>query len=309
MNTAQPLMETVADTQLTPDHYCGNGSSTHCALRWRECPQMPNQRVGLLGQFTAPDASAAGEVLEEACAHLAAQGCTLAVGPMDGSTWHPYRFIVERGTEPSFFLEPDHPDQFTVYFRQHGFRELASYSSRLQPDLNIVDARLAEIAARLSRQSITIRCIDADRLERELRLLYPLVLKAFEKNFLFRAIPEDMFVDLYRSFTALIDSRLVLIAEHHGKPVGLGMAIPDRNEMKCGISPTTLIVKTVAVWPGRIYAGLGRLLWARLCNIASQLGYQRAILAFMLDHHLSSNMTTAHSLPIRRYALFARALV
>ena len=80
-----------------------------CSLWWRETPLLPNERVGILGHYAAQDAEAGRLLLQRACAHLAGVGCTLALGPMDGSTWRHYRLIVDRGGEPPFFLEPDHP--------------------------------------------------------------------------------------------------------------------------------------------------------------------------------------------------------
>ncbi len=41
---------------------------------------------------------------------------------MDGNTWRRYRWVVERGTEPPFFLEPDNPDSAPARIRGGGIR-------------------------------------------------------------------------------------------------------------------------------------------------------------------------------------------
>src|ERR1043166_31608 len=75
-----------------------------CSLWWRRTPSLARHRVGLIGHYAASLPEAAGVLLERACGELASVGCTLAVGPMDGSSWRRYRFVTRFGTEPPFFL-------------------------------------------------------------------------------------------------------------------------------------------------------------------------------------------------------------
>ncbi|MBV9712853.1 MAG: hypothetical protein JO011_18285, partial [Ktedonobacteraceae bacterium] len=88
------------------------GIQARCSLWWKNVPQLPDQRIGLIGHYAAYDTASAVSLLQLACKELARQGCTLAVGPMDGSTERRYRLLSERGTEPPFFLEPDNPDDW-----------------------------------------------------------------------------------------------------------------------------------------------------------------------------------------------------
>lgn len=70
----------------------------------------------------------------------------------------------------------------------------------------------------------------------------------------------------------------------------------------------TVIIKTVAVLPGRAYAGLGNVLVARVQAIAYALGYRRAIHALMHDSNNSRNLSDRYARSIRRYTLYARKL-
>ena len=67
---------------------------------------------------------------------LAAERCTIAIGPVDGNTWQRYRLITEPGTEPPFFLEPDNPDAWPGQFTAAGFTPLAQvlFRSQHRPD-------------------------------------------------------------------------------------------------------------------------------------------------------------------------------
>src|SRR2546423_463105 len=102
-----------------------------CSLWWEGTPAYQAHRLGYIGHYAVTDPRAAPQILALACDRLAARGCTLAVGPMDGNTWQRYRFLTERGSEPPFFLEPDNPDEWPRQWAEHGFTPLAEYYSAL----------------------------------------------------------------------------------------------------------------------------------------------------------------------------------
>ena len=95
-----------ADAHLR--HEAADGTA-EALLWWTHVPALPGEKLGVIGGFNATSASATSAVLAEAGERLRAQGCTLAVGPMDGNTWRRYRFVTEPGTEPPFLLEPTNP--------------------------------------------------------------------------------------------------------------------------------------------------------------------------------------------------------
>ena len=121
---------------------------------WTETPALTGERVGLVGHYAAADGAGAAAVLAAACATLAREGCSLAIGPMDGSTWRRYRWVVERGSAPPFFLEPDNPGTAPAEFAAAGFDVLATYTSAGTGDLAQADPRLAAAEARLDRKSV-----------------------------------------------------------------------------------------------------------------------------------------------------------
>src|SRR5215212_2826578 len=62
-----------------------------CSLWWNHTPQLENHKVGLIGHYEARDDESAAKILAASCEELKNQKCTIAVGPMDGSTWNRYR--------------------------------------------------------------------------------------------------------------------------------------------------------------------------------------------------------------------------
>lgn len=112
----------------------------------------------------------------------------------------------------------------------------------------------------------------------------------------------------YRCLLPLVRPELILLAEREGKAVGFLFAAPDLLQAQRGAPIDTLILKTVAVLPGRAYAGLGILLAERCHAKARDLGYRRVVHALMHDANRSRNVSAHYATPIRGYTLFSRQL-
>lgn len=298
-----------------PDAHCvlessGGEIAARCSLWWRDTPPYPGHRLGVIGHYAACDAWAAHSLLQSAVRQLAARGCTLAVGPMDGNTWRRYRLLSEHLVdEAPFFLEPDNPDEWPQHFLSSGFVPLAQYLSALKDDLSHEDPRAARITQRLDAAGVRIRSLDASRLEEEMRLIYNIAAVAFRRNFLYTRIEQAEFLEIYKPLLPFVQPELVLIAEHRKQPVGFSFSLPDwlqeKRERRCD----TVIMKTIAVLPGRDCAGLGSVLAARTQRIARELGYRRIIHALMHEGNNSRNLSVRYNArPFRRYTLYSRRL-
>ncbi|HAX78786.1 MAG TPA: N-acetyltransferase [Cyanobacteria bacterium UBA11372] len=277
-----------------------------CSLWWKNTPSYLNHRVGFIGHYAVKDATTATQLLQQACEQLAAFGCTLAIAPIDGNTWQRYRLVTQRGTHPVFFLEPDNPDDWPGHFLDQGFTPLAQYSSALNTNLSYVDPRLERVESRLQKAGVVIRPLNLQRIEEELHRVFEVAIASFHSNFLYTPITEAAFVAQYRPLLPYLNRELILIAEDNNKPIGFLFAIPDWLQAQRGETVNTIIIKTVAVLPKRIYAGLGNLLVATCQTRAYEKGFTSAIHALMHDANASRNLSRRYAQTIRRYTLFAK---
>jgi len=286
--------------------------AARCSLWWKKTPPYPGHTLGLIGHYAASNENYGRQILRHACQQLAARGCTMAVGPMDGNTWRRYRFITERGTEPAFFLEPDNPDDWSLHFTAEGFVALATYTSALDSDLSSesssTHARLCAIAEHISRMGITIRQASADHMDAELHRILAVSLRSFQGNFLYAPIGEPEFLAQYQKLLPFVRHEFVLLAECDSIPVGFLFGVPDALRIKHGERNDTIIIKTVAVAPECASAGLGTLLVGRIREIARGLGYTRCIHALMHESNRSRRIGAKTTSTMRRYTLFARQL-
>lgn len=279
-----------------------------CSLWWSQTPSYPPERLGVIGHFAAGDRDSARQILDHALRELTGAGCTMAVGPMDKNTWYSYRFLTDRGDQPAFFMEPDNPHQWPSDFIEAGFEPMAEYFSAVAEDLSVVDSRVERAQTLLADKGVGIRPFRLEDFDDELGRIYEVSVGSFGRNFLYTPIGEDEFRLLYLPIKDYLKPDLVLIAERGERPVGFVFNMLDYAQARRGDPIDTIIVKTVAILPGRAYAGLGVVLVAESHRIASQLGYRRAIHALMHSSNMSLNISGHYARPFRRYTLFSRKL-
>lgn len=277
-------------------------------LWWRQAPALSGERLGAIGRFSAGSREAAGAILAEACEVLRAQGCTLAVGPMDGNTWRSYRLVTEPGSEPPFLLEPANPASWPAWWREAGFGSLAEYYSTATDDLSTRDARVEAAAGRLRAQGVSLRRLDMARFEEELERIHEVSVVSFQSNYLYTPLPREAFMAQYLAVRERVRPELVLLAEQDGRPAGYVFAIPDYAQAQRGEAVTTFIVKTLAVLPGRSFAGLGAWLLDEVHAEARRMGFRRGIHALMHESNQSRNLSAHYGRTIRRYTLFSKRL-
>jgi GNAT superfamily N-acetyltransferase len=246
-------------------------------------------------------------VLTAALEQLRQAGCTIAIGPMNGTTWRSYRFVTERGDQPAFFLEPTNPEEWPRQFERAGFSSLASYFSSLNDDVSRPDPRLEEMEKKIADAGITIRSANND-LRAELEKIYAVSKISFRQNFLYTETPEAEFVAMYEPLLPIVRPELVLIAEKAGRCVGYLFAIPDLAMKTRGPEIDTFIIKTVSILPEPQLRGLGSLLVARAQQIGHKLGFRRCIHALMFEDNISLNISRHYASVMRKYTLYSKDL-
>ncbi len=271
-----------------------------------EFPQINNRRVGRIGCFAADGAEHAHCALSYACEELKKHGAQMAVGPLNGTTWRSYRFVTSHSDEPPFFLEPTNPPELPRWWFEAGFSTLATYFSASVPDLGVEDPRLGRTRARLQDEGVVIRALHSDDFRGDLQRIYQISLECFSSNFLYTPTVWESFAALYERIRPHVIPELVRIAEINNDPVGYVFAIP--NLVDAQSARECVIVKTVAVLPGRRTAGLGNVLVADIHQTARRLGFTRAIHALMHQSNNSLNLSGRYGKAFREYQILSRPI-
>jgi len=277
------------------------------SLWWQAVPDHPGERLGFIGHYAARDARSAAEILSAACLALAAQGCTLAVGPIDGSTWRRYRLITERGREPPFFLEPDNPDEWPGHFEAAGFEACARYYSSLNED-NARSRNRSDREKQIARDGYTVRTLAVHDIEPELDRLWRLSSETFRGNLFYTPIARGEFHAIYAPLLNSIKPELVLIMERGDAQVAFCLAIPDLLQAARGQPIDTVILKSIAVEESHRGKGLASVLLSRLSRTARSLGMHRTIHALMHEDNPSRWLSHGLMRDFRSYTLYSKRL-
>lgn len=223
---------------------------------------------------------------------LRARGCRRVVGPMEVSTWFPYRARLGPEDAPTFFGEPVAGPEA---WRRAGYGEVARYrSERLACETAIAAAR------RAPPPGIAVRTLGPDA-GGALDRIHALSHACFSSAYLFTALPRWAFEALYRPLIPRLDPAMVLFAERGGETLGFMLAMPD-----LGGPAGRFVIKTVAVREDARRLGITTLLMGQVYRAAVARGCTHGISALMWTDSASTRVCPAEVL--REYALYGRVL-
>ncbi|MFA7330177.1 MAG: GNAT family N-acetyltransferase [Candidatus Delongbacteria bacterium] len=282
--------------------------------------------AGLLGLFESrDDLEAARPLLRAAREWLRQGGARAAFGPLDGDTWHRYRFnLGPRDTRP-FLLEPVNPPWYPQLWLACGFTETARYLSKQVPDMAAVLPAFAGAHAQARAAGYRFRPLDPARFEQELELLHQLACRIFPVNPFYSPSGLEDFRDLYRPLKPVLDPGLVWFChDRSGAPAAFLFSLPDQFEAlrsmrgRCGPlarlrfwlrrHTDTLNIKSMGVCPEQRGQALGTALIHQAFAAGLERGLHRANLCLMHESNRSTGYDAGLGVVSRRYALYRHDL-
>lgn len=278
--------------------------AAHYENKWLRYENVPTACIGNYDCIDDPDASAF--LLKSIINNIHNKGIRQAVGPMNGCTWESYRFSLHNDF-PNFYLEPYNPEYYNNQFVAFGFQPIAHYLSLLDQTMQIDQPQIKQTEKRMFEFGLQLKGITSEHFQNDLKVLYPIVTKAFEGNFLYTPIDKDSFIGKYNQVTGLIHERYSMIAEdREGKIIGFVFAYPDYKQS----IGNSIIIKTLAVHSeDRKWSGLGRLLVNQVMKNAIDDHYTSLIHAFIHQHNMSINISKRfHGESYKTYNLYVKSI-
>ncbi|MCI8621311.1 MAG: hypothetical protein HFJ50_06265 [Clostridia bacterium] len=200
---------------------------------FEDTPILNNGNIGAIGEFKCENKEYGVHLLKKCEEVLKEKGRKFIVLPMNRDTWHKYRVLKYTSGEDSFLLENVNPMKDNEIFLNAGFNEIFTYTStkgKLAESYKSQSLDLLE--EKIKENNITIRKFDKNNYINDLKEIYDITIKSFEKNPFYIKISEDEFLKQYEEYIKMVDEELILIAEKDGKGIGFVFCIPDFNEMK-----------------------------------------------------------------------------
>ncbi|MGB0958952.1 MAG: hypothetical protein ACPGVK_01775 [Halocynthiibacter sp.] len=260
-------------------------------------PNWNNKPTATLGKFTCTSAKAGHDLLQEAVSFVRQQGIDHVIGPMDGDTWHSYRFVTYSDDSPAFLMEPTNSGPALEAFKKAGFSAISHYFSARVPLVN------AAQTAPSSTDSFRIETWDGTNPEGLFAQVHALSTQAFSQNAFYKPISKETFLAMYMPLVPMLKRELIFFARRPDDTLaGFLFGTPNYAE---GPTPNSVILKTYA----SLAKGAGQHLAYAFHQAARNAGYETAIHALIHDDNLSAQRSASEGADIfRRYALWGLRL-
>jgi hypothetical protein len=184
------------------------------------------------------------QLFTTAISWLKEQGVTKVIGPVNPSTNDPVGLLTDGFNRPPMAMMPYNKPYYAGLIEDYNFVKkvdlLAYYLDTKTTDERPV--RLHEaLIQRLAKRNIVVRTINMKDFKNEAVKLREVYNAAWDNNMGFVPMTEHEFKYLAKDLKMILDPDFCLIAEHEGKVVGFGLAIPDINQILIKIKKGRLL--------------------------------------------------------------------
>lgn len=267
------------------------------ATVWLDGPDWEGAPAATVGGFACKSVAGGADVLAQALAYLRQQGARAVIGPMDGDTWHSYRFVTQSDGSPAFLLEPGHVPLGNEVFEAAGFAQIGQYFS--------ARVRLADWAKAPPARSGDFRIVPWDGTDAEALFaqVHALSVEAFAANAFYKPISREAFLAMYMPMVPMLKRELIFFARRPDDSLaGFLFGTPNYAE---GPAPKSAILKTYA----SLARGAGGHLLHAFHVAAAAMGHDTVIHALMHDDNQSAQRSAAEGADVfRRYGLYGLRL-
>lgn len=198
------------------------------------------------------------------------QGFKKLFGPVNGTIWHPYRFISKSDNEPFFPSEPISKSEYSQWFERINFQALIEYHSAYRTDFSPI---LASTELSFKKAMANDIAIGEEHVGfQNISELFDLSTRVFSVNPGFVPITLDEFVSLYSSEKLSSNKALLYTARFINKLIGFCLNLEVEG---------TLIMKTIAVAQEWQMKGIGNALVHKVHIDAIDRGFAKVIYALV----------------------------
>jgi len=218
--------------------------------------EVLHQQVANFGFFECiDDPDVANCLFETVCDWARSKGMPLLRGPYNPSPNDDPGILIEGFNTRPAILEAHTPPYYPALLEKAGLVKFNNILARLVTRRpgdryeDLMPEKLRKVAERTrQRPDVKVRPVRMEAWDEEIATacnLYNASLAGLPDYIPF---PQDEFARFAASFKPLLDTRLALIAEVGGKPVGFALALPDINEAFQHVNGRMDLVGLVKLW-------------------------------------------------------------
>lgn len=280
------------------------------------------------GFFEAQDETTANALLGRVEERGRELGREAVRGPANPSMNEGAGFQVDAFDTVPFVMMPYNPPEYPEYVEAAGYvkvKDLHAYLFERDWDVGEKIGRLAKRVRR--RYDPTVRTADMKNFDAELKLLKRLYNEAWVENWGFVKYTDAEFDRLAAELKLVVDPELIVFVELEGEVAGLGLCLPDVNQVlkkaHGRIFPNGLVaylnrkrivdqirLVILGVMPEYRGKGLEAVIIDELYQHAISRGYQRCECSWVLEDNkaIMSSLEAAGAELYKTYRIFEKAL-
>jgi hypothetical protein len=285
--------------------------------------QTGNPTVGTIGRFQALENPAAvKQLLASAIQWLEKQGAHRILAPMDGDTWHTYRFNTGSFDQAPFIKEPWNPPYYPSMIENTGFSVVETYDSYIINDPALAAANQEKFYTRCVKNGYLFEPITTKNYARMLPLIYELSCRIFAENTLYTAVSREEFLRMYAPAKPLLKTGLSWMAYASDRtPAGYVFTFPDyatalramqgKNDLPAKIrflmnkrKATRSCIKTLGTIPEKRGSGLTAALTYLSYKNSAEQRFKQTLMCLMHSSNDSRSFGGKADRPFRSYALY-----
>ncbi len=219
----------------------GNPVGRIAAIINRSHNEHYQDKVGFFGFFDCEDnQETANALFSKAAEILRHKGCASVRGPYNPSINDECGLLVQGFQHPPYIGLTWNPSYYENLVTAEGFAPVCtSYGFQLPLHRLELPGRLIRIVDRVTRRSrLMLRPIRLAQLEEELQIIHEVYNDTLKRNWGFVPITMDDLLFAAGDMRAIADPEMILIAEQDGQNAGVGLSLPNINELLALIKNT-----------------------------------------------------------------------
>ncbi len=207
--------------------------------------RLHRDKAGFFGFFECINDKTVSDILLGAAYEEARrQGMEILRGPMDFSTNEQCGIMIEGFESPPMIMTPYNPAYYSELMESFGMAKGKDLFGFVYTVKDALPDKVLRVAALAERKGLTIRTLDKKNFITDMLAFKEVYNSAWNENWGFIPLSEEELLYSASRLKPIIVPDLIVIAEHHQKPVGFLGMVPDYNfvlrHMHGKLTPLTL---------------------------------------------------------------------
>lgn len=191
-----------------------------------------NERTAFFGFFeSVNDKAVASALLDQAVAWARSRGMVELRGPMNYSTNETAGLLVEGFDSCPCIMMPHNPRYYSELIENAGFEKAMDLYAWWMTTEKGISPKIIRVGEKVLRDgSIRVRTINMKDFWRDVEIIKSIYNNAWSRNWGFVPMTDSEFEHQAKEMKAIVDPRVIFIAEKNSQPVAFTLALPDFNQ-------------------------------------------------------------------------------